>query len=428
MCATCPSFAGNEEQGAPVDVLSCAAFPVNSAEDLDILLDRAGECRLVLLGEASHGTSEFYTWRSDISRRLIEEKGYAFIAVEGDWATLYRLNRYVKGLEGAGDGAREIMKEFDRWPTWMWANEEMVSLIEWMREYNADLPEGNRIGFYGMDVYGPETSYRKVLDLIEEWGLQQAYAVREYYACLEDFEDDFAMYGMAVSFGMAPCDEQVLAVVELLDGIGPDSGISGTDHLNLLQNAWVVKNAEKHYRAMGVHGPHSWNHRADHFFQTIERLLEFYGHDSKGVVWAHNTHVGDARATDMASQGRRNIGQIAREQLGSNRVFSVGFGTHRGTVMAGRSWGGDREIMNVPPGISGSYEEIMHLMGKDEALIMLEDIKEDPLMLESRGHRAIGVVYHPEREHLGNYVPTVLPRRYNAFLFIDETRALSPVH
>lgn len=410
----------------PVDLLKSVATPIEEARDLDPLIDRAGERPLVLLGEASHGTSEFYTWRADISRRLIQEKGFNFIAVEGDWATLYRLNRYVKGLDGAGPSAREIMKDFDRWPPWMWANEEVEELIEWLREYNAERPPERRVGFYGMDVYGPETSYRKVLAMMDEWDEELAEQVREAYACLEDFVDDFGLYARAVAFGMAPCDQRVRAVVELLREHRDALDVPEMEYFNLKQNAWVVKNAEKHFRAMGRDGPDSWNYRVDHFFQTVDRLLNHYGPDAKGVAWAHNTHIGDARATAMAARGQRNIGQIARERMGPNRVFSVGFGTHRGRVMAGRSWGGARELMTVPPGIPGSSEDLMHRLGEDKVLLMLDDLEEPGPLLQPIGHRAMGVIYHPEREH-GNYVPTILPRRYNAFIFIDETKAVRPI-
>ncbi len=425
-CAAEPD-AGPQTMTEPVDILNTVAIPIEDARDLDLLIERAGERDLVLLGEASHGTSEFYTWRTEISRRLIEEKGFNFIAVEGDWATLYRLNRYVKGLDGAGPSARAIMREFDRWPPWMWANEEVEDLIEWLREFNAERPPEARVGFYGMDVYGPETSYRKVLTLIEEWNDEPAEQVREAYACLEAYADDFGLYARAVAFGMAPCDRQVRAVVELLRDHRDALEIPEMEYFNLKQNAWVVKNAEKHFRAMGRESPDSWNYRVDHFFQTVERLRNHYGPDAKGVAWAHNTHIGDARATSMAPRGQRNIGQIAREQMGPDRVFAVGFGTHRGTVMAGRSWGGPRERMTVPPGIPDSYEDIMHRLGEDQVLLMLDDLGEPGPLLRPIGHRAMGVIYHPERER-GNYVPTILPRRYNAFIFIDETQAVRPIH
>ncbi len=419
--------AESETDEDPVELLRAVAVSLEKAEDLAPLIERAGQHELVLLGEASHGTSEFYTLRADISRRLVEEEGFHFIAVEGDWPTLHRLNRYVKGLDGVGPSARRIMEGFDRWPPWMWANEEVGELIEWLRDYNAGRSPDDRVGFHGMDVYGPEISYRKVLAMLGEWHEELAEEAEEAYACLGDFADDFTLYFHAVASGMAPCDGEVQAVVELLRDRREELAVSDREFFNLKQNAWGVKNAEKHFRAIARGGPDSWNHRVDHFFETVERLLEYHGPAAKGVIWAHNTHIGDARATTMAAAGERNIGQIAREQLGADRVFSVGFGTHRGTVVASRSWGEAGVLMNVPPGIPGSYEDIMHRMGEEKILMMLEDLEDAVTLLRPRWHRAIGVVYHPEHDG-DQYVPTILPQRYNAFIFVDSTEAVRPIH
>ncbi len=411
-----------------VGLLREMAHPLTGAEDLGPLLVRVGEARLVLLGEASHGTSEFYTWRTKISRRLIEEKEFKFIAVEGDWATCYELNRYVKGLPGAGADARKIMQGFDRWPTWMWSNEETLELIEWLRAYNLQRPPHQRVGFYGIDVYGEARSRVQAVALLEAWDKDLAEKVREAYRCFEPHGFDLGRYARALMRGAPSCEQEVRRAYRLiLEHAARHRDQNPDEFLNIQQNARVVQNAERHHRTMAFTGPESWNSRADHFFDTVDHLLQFYGGEARGIVWAHNTHIGDARATPMAQAGQRNIGQIARERLGPEQVVAVGFGTHRGTVKAGRSWGAPQERMIVPNAQPDSFEDLKQQMGLRKALIIFDRQKDLSPLLEVRGHRAIGVVYDPAREHQGNYVPTILPARYDAFVFIEETRALKPI-
>jgi erythromycin esterase len=411
----------------PVGLLRERAIPIAGAGDLDPLLDAIGGRRLVLLGEASHGTSEFYTWRAAISRRLIEEKGFRFIAVEGDWASSYRLNRYIQGRAPAGESARAIMQGFSRWPTWMWANEEVADLVEWLRTFNEGRPADEQVGFYGIDLYGQTDSLRKVPALTAQLAPDLADRVAAAYACLAPFADDLGPYARSVARGGESCEGQVRSVVALLRDANALAQADPRGYFNLKQHAMVVKYAERHYRAMAISGPESWNVRADHFFNTTERLLGRYGDGARGIVWAHNTHIGDARATVMAARGQRNIGQIARERLGAGDVFAVGFGTHRGTVMAGRAWGAQAEVMPVPEAMGESFEDIAHRTAIPRFLVLFDDPRNFEPILFPIGHRAIGVVYQPERERFGNYVHSVVPRRYDAFVHLDETRALRPV-
>ncbi|MDO3379357.1 erythromycin esterase family protein [Geoalkalibacter halelectricus] len=420
--------AAQAEKPEPLKSLRAQAVPLESARDLDPLLRLAKDRSLVLLGEASHGTSEFYTWRADISRRLIEEEGYRFIAVEGDWASLYRLNLYVRGLGAEGESARGIMEGFSRWPIWMWANEETAALIKWLREYNAERPAAEQVGFYGIDVYGPETSLAKVRSLVERKGADLAEEVAASYACLQPYAEDFSLYARAVAQGGRSCEGEARRVVALLREARSDLAQEDrAGYFNLKQNALVVKNAERHYRAMPLRGDQSWNHRVDHFYLTVERLLAHYGAGAQGIVWAHNTHIGDARATAMAAQGQRNIGQIARRQLGEEKVLAVGFGTHRGEVMAGLSWGAEPQVMRVPPAREGSFEDLLHRTEVAQLLLIFDDPEDFPALLEPLGHRAIGVVYDPRRERVANYVPSLVPLRYDAFIYLEETRALRPI-
>lgn len=411
------------------ELLRERAHPMTGADDLSPLIQRIGPARLVLLGEASHGTSEFYTWRAKISRRLIEEKGFNFIAVEGDWQQLWLLNQYVKHRDIPYASATEIMQTFRRWPTWMWANEETRDLIEWMRNHNAELPMAERVGFYGMDVYGEDQSKQTLREALADLDADLAAAISAALDCLADYEGNMHEYARAVAFGrIAPCTRVIEQALEqaratLAAAEEADAG----DLFAVKMNTKVLQNAEAHFRLMASQGPESWNARVDHFYSTVARLLDWYGEDSRGIAWAHNTHIGDARATAMASGGQRNIGQIARQRHPEQDVVAVGFGTHRGTVQAGRQWGQAMETMRVPPGVEGSVEDFMHQAGHPIALFIFDPGQNwNPLQVVL-GHRAMGVVYNPEVEHRGNYVPTLLTRRYDAFIFIDETEALRPI-
>jgi erythromycin esterase-like protein len=405
------------------------ALPLEGPKDLDPLLERIGDARYVLLGEASHGTSEYYRWRTWISQRLIREKGFSFIAVEGDWPDCYRVNRYVKGFPDSGMDAREVLDAFNRWPTWMWANEEVVALADWLRRHNARLEEADRVGFFGLDVYSLWESLYAVIGYLHKADRSALSAARRAFRCFEPFGEDVQEYARATAFVPTSCEDEVVDLLKELRGRAPRYQTDGReDYFAAEQNALVVRGAEAYYRAMVRGGPESWNIRDRHMTETLERLMSHHGPGAKGIVWEHNTHIGDARATDMADDGMVNIGQLVRERHAGEGVVLVGFGSHRGTVIAGDEWDAPMEVMDVPPGREGSWEDILHRAGETNKLLLLDDVRDDEVFLEERGHRAIGVVYHPERERYGNYVPTVLPRRYDAFCHIDETRALHPLH
>jgi erythromycin esterase len=400
--------------------------PLTSPEDLDPLVDAAENRRFVLLGEASHGTSEYYRWRAQISRRLIEEKGFRFIAVEGDWTSAYEVNKYVKDLPGAKESARDVLASFTRWPQWMWNNEETEELVGWLREYNMNLPEHERIGFFGIDLYAMWESIREVISFMESAYPEESDRVRNAYNCTLAFDNDPQGYAVAVYQGRVDCSENVTEIVSFLrNNAGKLSSDDPRQFFNAKQNALVVQNAERHYRAMIDRGPASWNYRVRNFKYTVERLSEYYGNNAGGIVWAHNTHVGDARATPMAHQGMENIGYLLRQKYGEENVFIVGFGTHRGSVLAGREWGAPVETMDIPGAIENSFGDLFYRAGISEGLIVFDETVPESLM-QPRGHRAKGVVYSPQHEQ-GNYVPTILPRRYDAFIFIEKTGPLSPL-
>jgi erythromycin esterase len=416
-------YANDEEI---ITYIRSVIHPLTSQEDLDPLVNAAGNRRFVLLGEASHGTSEYYSWRALISKRLIEEKGFRFIAVEGDWTSAYEVNKFVKDLPGAKENARDVLACFTRWPQWMWNNEETEELIVWLREYNMNLPENERIGFFGIDLYAMWESIREVINYMESNYPEESDRVRNAYNCMLAFDNDPQGYAVAVYQGRADCSENVMGIVSFLrNNAGEFSSDDPRQYFNAKQNALVVQNAERHYRAIVDRGPDSWNYRVRNFKYTVERLSEYYGNNSRGIVWAHNTHVGDARATPMAHQGMENIGYLLRQKYGEENVFIVGFGTHRGSVLAGREWGAPVEIMDVPGAIENSFGDLFYRAGISEGLIVFDETVPEFLM-QPRGHRAKGVVYNPQHEQ-GNYVPTILPLRYDAFMFIEETGPLSPL-
>jgi erythromycin esterase len=403
------------------------ALPLRTPDDLDPLLRRIGAARYVLLGEASHGTSEYYTWRMRLSQRLIREKGFSFIAVEGDWPDCYRVNRYVKGLPDSGETARDVLHAFERWPTWMWANEEVADLVEWMRDHNNGLPNEKKVGFYGLDVYSLWESLYAILSYLKRVDPSALPAAYEAFHCFQPYSEDVQEYAHATRFVPASCEEEVIALLAQLRRKAEQYRADGREgYFQAEQNALVLKNAEAYYRAMVRGGPDSWNIRDRHMTETLERLMNHHGPETKGIVWEHNTHIGDARYTDMAEDDMVNIGQLVRERH-EQEVLLVGFGSHRGSVIAGNRWDAPMEIMRVPPARAGSWEDVLHQAGAEDKLLLMPESHRAGSLRKRRGHRAIGVVYHPEYEYLGNYVPTVLPRRYDAFLYLDETQALHPL-
>jgi len=405
------------------------AHPLRGPDDLDVLLERIGDSRYVLLGEATHGTSDYYTWRMKLSQRLIEEKGFSFIGVEGDWPDCYRVNRYVKDYPEAGENAHDVLHAFERWPTWMWANEEIVALTEWLREYNNTLPAEKKVGFYGLDVYSLWDSLYQVIGYLRRVDPSALPAARRAYRCFEPYGEDVQEYARATVYVPKACEDEVIALLKQVQTNARRYTADGREaYFQAEQNALVVKNAEAYYRAMVRGGPESWNIRDRHMTETLERLMRHHGPDARGIVWEHNTHIGDARFTDMAGDGMVNIGQLVREAHADEGVFLIGFGSYQGSVIAGMEWEAPMERMRVPPAREGSWEEVLHDLDAEDKLLLFEDDHASPALLRERGHRAIGVVYHPEYEQYGNYVPTVLPRRYDAFLYLDETEALHPLH
>lgn len=423
---THPVPAVTTEAGRLADALQASAYRLETGKSLDPLLDAIGDARFVLLGEASHGTSEYYLWRARLSQRLIVEKGFTFIAVEGDWPDCYRVNRYIKGYPEAGQSAREVLHAFERWPTWMWANWEIVALCEWLRQYNARSPR--QAGFYGLDVYSLWESMEAIIAYLEKTDPEAARVARQAYRCFEPYGENEQAYAWSTRMVPETCEDEVIELLRTLRRKSPQYAADPEAAFNAEQNAVVIVNAERYYRAMVRSDANSWNLRDEHMADTLDRLMAFHGPQAKAIVWAHNTHVGDARFTDMARAGMFNIGQLARQRHGQEGVMLAGFGSHRGSVVAGREWGAPMETLPVPAARLGSWEAILHELDAADRMILLDDLRGNEDLLQPRGHRAIGVVYNPEYEAFGNYVPTVLPDRYDTFLYLDETEALHPLH
>ena len=427
MLLTKPSVLNEKEV---VNTIQKHTHPLNNGKDLKPLFDRIGDARIVMLGEASHGTHEYYTWRAHISKRLIEEKGFNFIAVEGDWPDCYRLNRYVKGYEGDEKDAVDVLKDFNRWPTWMWANWEIVALAEWLKQHNIGLSVHKKTGIYGLDVYSLWESMESIMQYLEKTDPAAYHLAEEAFNCFEPYrKDEGRSYAEALNFVPKLCQKEV---VNLLKEVRRRIPLYNSDFENVFsveQNALVAVNAEKYYEAMLAGGANSWNVRDQHMANTLDRLLDFHGENSKAIIWEHNTHIGDARATNMPANGMYNLGQLVRVQHQNKGVVLVGFGSYEGTVLAGNGWGAPMKTMPVPAATKGSWEYFLHQAGAKNKLLIMANFKNNDAMMKNYiGHRAIGVVYHPEHEHRGNYVPSILPSRYDAFIYLDQTKALHPLN
>jgi len=406
------------------------AFSSVEEADLQPLLERIGDARIVLLGEATHGTSEFYRMRARISRELIRRKGFRFVAIEGDWPDAARVDHYVRHFETPPSE----WTAFARFPTWMWRNEEVRAFVDWLREYNGAVPLERRAAFHGLDLYSLYNSMRAVLSYLDDVDPRTAAIARVRYGCLTPWQTDPATYGRAALTGVyRSCEHDV---VHMLDSILAKSSEyalhDGERFLDAVQNARLVANAERYYRIMYYGSRASWNLRDGHMFDTLKTLLHFYGPQSKAIVWAHNSHVGNARATEMSARGEHNIGQLCRAEFGSG-AYLVGFGTDHGTVAAASEWDGPVEFKSVRPALARSYERLCHTgsesTGKRQFLLPLgaalpAELREG--LTKPRLERAIGVIYRPETELASHYFQAALPRQFDEYIWFDETKAVTP--
>lgn len=405
------------------DITGCSQ-PLHTVADLDTLVESASRRRIVAIGEASHGTHEFYTWRAELSRRLIREHGFGWVGVEGDWPDCWRVNRWVRGEEHPELDARAALGRFERWPTWMWSNTDVADFLDWLRDENLRRPPGDRVGFYGLDVYSLWESLYQVITWLAAHAPDALPEAMAAWRCFEPYHQDPHAYAWNTRLVPQSCEQDV---VELLLKVRRSAGTEDDEAFDAQQNAAIAVEAERYYRAMVRTDRGSWNIRDIHMTDTIDKLAARFGPRSKGLVWEHNTHVGDARATTMAAQGMLNVGQLLRERHGSAEVYLVGIAGYRGAVTAGSRWGAVEQVMEVPAARAGSHEALLHdALGTDAVLDLSAVDHQSPWLTVPRGHRAIGVVYDPAREG-ANYVPTVLGRRYDALIWCESTSPLEPL-
>ena len=423
-----------ESEATEMAEIRSMAMPLRTADDLDPLVERLAGERIIALGEASHGTHEFYAWRCESSRRLIERGGISFIGVEGDWPDCWRIDQWVRGREEVGSDpggsaldARHVLAQFERWPRWMWANEEVADFLDWLRAHNLARPMAERVGFFGLDVYSLWDSLREVFAWLERNAPEAVPMAMRAWECFAPFDEQPQRYAHSTALVPESCEDDVVALLvavrhRVAREALPDEGAFGA-----AQNAAVVAGAERYYRAMVRSDRTSWNIRDFHMADTLDRLLQHFGARSRALVWAHNTHVGDSRATDMAAAGMVNIGEILRDRHDDEGVALIGFAGHRGAVMASAAWGADEVVFEVPTARLGSHEDLLHRALGAPSLLIFPHRRGGLWLRMRRGHRAIGVVYQPRHEH-GNYVPTVMGDRYDALLWLEDTSALAPLH
>lgn len=410
-----------------------AAEPLPDIDDDDFAawIDRFADRRVILLGEASHGTAEFYRARARITQRLITRHGFNLVAVEADWPDAAAIDRYVR--DRPASAAAPSPAPFTRFPTWMWRNTEVQSFVEWLRNHNAALPAAKRAGFFGLDIYSLTASMGAVLAYLEGVDPDAAAQARERYACLDPWRHEPAAYGRAVLSGYSECEDAVIEQLQaLLDKRIAYASEGHADFFDAAQNARLVASAERYYRVMYYGSAASWNLRDTHMYETLAQLLAAHGARAKAVVWAHNSHIGDAAATAMGTDRHElNVGQLCRENLGDACAL-IGFGTYQGTVAAASDWDAPMEVKRVLPARADSYEHIAHQADVPSAFVDLRSAAPGNTALREalmtpRQERFIGVIYRPETEFLSHYAQAVLPRQFDGWVWFDETRAVEPL-
>lgn len=413
--------------------LAASIRVVNNEADYSGLVAAAATARIVLIGEASHGTREFYDIRARLTRRLIAEAGFQFVLLEADWPDTLRVHRHIHG-KGEDRDAAEALGGFRRFPAWMWRNTVMVDFVEWLRDWNTRHPRQS-CGLFGLDLYSMHASIEAVLAYLQKVDPEAAARARKRYGCFEFFGRDPQAYGYAtVRQGAEPCEQEVVAQLTDLrrqygEYLGRDGQRAEDEFFYAEQNARLAADAEQYYRSMFQGRDESWNLRDRHMTETLAAVREHFGRrgPAKVVVWAHNSHLGDARATSMSERGEWNVGQLARERFGT-QVFSIGFSTYAGTVTAARDWGEPAERRRVRPALEDSYEELFHQTGVAEFWIPLREALEARVLLTRRRlQRAIGVIYRPETERWSHYYEACLPRQFDAVIHLDRTTALEPL-
>jgi erythromycin esterase-like protein len=420
---------------AVIDAVRRHAVPVDLGSAAPQLLEAIDpSVAVVLIGEATHGTLEFYRIRADLTRALIRQRGFNLVAVEADWPDAYRANQWVR-LAGTDSTAEEALADFTRFPRWMWRNREVVRFLRWLRAENAERPQAGRVGFYGLDLYSLHRSIARVIEYLDKVDPNAATRARRGYACFDAFGEDVQLYGYAASLSIdRSCEDEVVAqLVDLrrraAEYATRDGRIAADEYFVAEQNARVVRNAETYYRAMFRGGAESWNVRDRHMMATLDGLRDHVGRSHpppRAVVWAHNSHLGDARATGMADIGELNLGQLVRERLGSG-CCSIGMTTHEGEVTAAHEWDEPAALRTVRASLAGSYERVFHDVGIAAFILSLSSPALSSALNGPRLERAIGVIYRPETERASHYLAARLPQQFDLVVHVDRTRAVEPL-
>ncbi|KTC83854.1 erythromycin esterase family protein [Legionella cincinnatiensis] len=421
-----------------VDELNHSAILLaEQGEDYEAVIKQIGTARFVMLGEASHGTHEFYQARIKVSQRLIKEQGFMAIAIEGDWPDVYRVHRYLQG-EGNANQSEYSLAAFERFPTWMWRNTTLPPFLEWLRRHNDDLLPTQKVGFYGLDLYSLNTSMQAVIDFLNKVDPQAAKRAKQRYACFDHMHQDPQMYGYLIKAGIkkACVNEVITQLIDLqhhaFDYLHQNGIAAEDEYFFATQNARLVKNAENYYRSMLEGRVSTWNIRDRHMAETLNVLADHletrFNKPAKIIIWAHNSHVGDARATEMGERDEFNLGQLVREQYDTHS-YSLGFSTYEGTVRAASDWGSVGQKKQVMPGLPGSYEDLFHHVKYENFFLsLLEHEKLEHYLKIPRLQRAIGVIYRPDTERFSHYFFTQLPYQFDGLIHFDRTSAVQSLN
>lgn len=394
-------------------------YPLEKENDLDVLINATGDARVVLLGESTHGTHEYYTWRAAITKKLVEEKGFDFMAIEGDWTDAYKVNRFIRGEKKDSAAAVEVLKQFDRWPSSMWGNYEMAALVQWLNSYNQDRSEADRIGFYGLDLYSfwEWTQNTVVQDTILQNAIE---SVKSFFTV---YRNDALRYSDSLRHKKPDGSNLARQLWNTVQNLTKGKQPADETGFMLYQQAWLILNGERYFRTLINDRVKAINLRDQHMAGTIKRLLDFYGKDSKAVIWVHNGHAGDAHYTGSASAGYTSVGEILRNDLGRDKIFCVGFGTYKGHVIAGYTWDAPVTKQVVLPAKAGSWEYLLHQLSPQNKILLSKDLRNNTALNKWIEFRSIGASY----SGAAIYNLSVIPQRFDAFVFIDSTEALLPI-
>ncbi len=408
-----------------IKLIEDSSLNLDSMADTEPLFDKMKNSRIVLLGESTHGTHEFYTWRTKISKKLIEDYGFSFIAVEADWPDAYSLNRYIKQYPDSGKQASEILNKFNRWPTWVWANWEVNALIEWLNSFNKE--NNKSAGFYGLDLFSLRESMEMLVTELAGKYPEIAKTAREAFTCFEPYINDVRFDAERLRMAPPSCEKEAIELLkEIRSKISSDADEKEMN-FEIEQNARAMYDAEEYYMTMIRDGKESWNLRERHMAETLDQLLEHHGANSKAIIWAHNSHIGDARAYTKKSSGSLNFGEIVKAKHLIEGVFSIGFGSNSGELITADEWGAPMKKMNVENAKPGSWENLLHGINQHDKLILLDQLRDNEDAPQPIEHRSVGLIYNPASEEYGYYSKANIQMEFDAFIFIDETSAVHPL-